>query len=188
MYSFTWDTLAELRNLTTLPFILKGIISVEDAKKAVSVGADAIFISNHGARHLDGTPSPLQIALQIHDEAPEIFQQVEVLADGGVRYGSDVLKLLALGVKAVGLGRSFMYANLYGEPGVERAIDIMKRELLLDAVNLGVTDLKDLNADYVSFPPTLARLIQYLQAVYASMLMLQLDLTYLRSNPWVNMW
>jgi isopentenyl diphosphate isomerase/L-lactate dehydrogenase-like FMN-dependent dehydrogenase len=148
--TLTWDFYQELKNMTSLPIIPKGITSVEDARLAVSAGAPAIILSNHGGRHLDGAPSCLQTALAIHDEAPEIFEQTEVLADGGVRYGSDVIKLLALGVKAVGLGRSFLYANIYGTAGVERAIQLLKDEILLDAINLGVTDLKQLNASYVS--------------------------------------
>lgn len=138
--------------MTDLPIVLKGITSVEDARVAVAMGADAIVLSNHGARHLDGAPSPLAVALAIHDQAPEIFTQTEVLADCGVRYGSDVLKFLALGVKAVGLGRSFMYANVYGTAGVERAIEILKREIFLDAVNLGVDDIRKLNSSIVSHP------------------------------------
>lgn len=136
--------------MTDLPIIPKGITSVEDARRFAELGAPAIMLSNHGGRHLDGAPSPLQVALAIYDEAPEVFTQTEVLADCGVRYGTDVLKLLALGVKAVGLGRSFMYANIYGQPGVEHAIELLKKEILLDAINLGVTDLKQLNASYVS--------------------------------------
>lgn len=148
--TFTWDMYRELQNMTSLPIVPKGILTVEDARIAVSLGAPAIIISNHGARHLDGAPSALQVALAIHDEAPEIFSQTEVLADGGVRYGTDALKLLALGVKAVGLGRSFMYANIYGQAGVERAIELLKTEIILDAINLGVTDFKALNSSWVS--------------------------------------
>lgn len=136
--------------MTSLPIIPKGITSVEDAQIAVAKGAPAIILSNHGGRHLDGAPSPFQTALKIHDEAPEIFRQTEVLADCGVRYGGDVLKFLALGVKAVGLGRSFMYANLYGTEGVRRAVELLKNEIFLDAVNLGITDLGQLDASWVS--------------------------------------
>lgn len=85
--------------------IPKGIVTVEDAVMAVSKGAPAIYLSNHGGRQLEYSPSPLEIAYEIHRNAPQVFQQVEVMADSGVRYGTDVLKLLALGVKMVGLGR-----------------------------------------------------------------------------------
>lgn len=157
--TFSWDTLDQLRSMTDLPIILKGILTVEDTRMAVEKGVDAIVLSNHGARHLDGAPSPLSVALAIHDESPELFQQIEIYADGGVRYGVDVLKFLALGVKAVGLGRSFMYANIYGKEGVERAISILKQEVFLGAVNLGITNLSQLNSSW-------------------------LDLDSLRSNPW----
>ena len=167
--------------MTTLPIILKGITSVADAKIAASKGAAAIILSNHGGRHLDGSPSPLGVALAIHDEAPEVFSQTEVMADCGVRYGSDVLKFLALGVKAVGLGRSFLYANLYGTPGVNRAIELLKMEIFLDAVNLGITDLSQLNSSYVSLSRSC-----FLQAQLLTRLA-QLDLDYLRAHLW-DMW
>lgn len=135
--------------MTSLPIVLKGIMSVEDAQAAVKHGVPAIWLSNHGGRQLDGSPSSLEVALDIHENAPEIFKQIEVYADGGVRYGTDILKLLALGVKAVGLSRSFMFANVFGQEGVERAIQILKHEVAIDAGNLGVPDLKDIDASYV---------------------------------------
>lgn len=137
--------------MTSLPVILKGIGSVEDAKLAVKYGAPAIILSNHGGRQLDDSPSALEVALEIYQEAPQVFSKLEVYADGGVRYGGDVLKLLALGVKAVGLGRPFMFANVYGTEGVARAIEILKNEIAVDAGNLGVADLKKINAKFVSF-------------------------------------
>ena len=139
--------------MTSLPVIIKGIGTVEDARKAVQVGAPAIYLSNHGARQLDGSRSALEVALEIYTESPEIFSQIEVYADGGVRYGTDVLKLLALGVKAVGLGRPFLYANAYGTEGVTHAVNLLKNEIILDAANLGVTDLKKIDASYVSRSP-----------------------------------
>jgi isopentenyl diphosphate isomerase/L-lactate dehydrogenase-like FMN-dependent dehydrogenase len=124
-------------------------MSVEDAKLAVQHKAPAIILSNHGGRQLDGTPSSLEVALEIHNESPELFTQTEVYADGGVRYGADALMLLSLGVRAVGLGRPFMYANVFGQEGVEKAISIMKREIAIDAGNLGVADLKNITSSFV---------------------------------------
>lgn len=147
----TWETYDQLRTMTTLPIIVKGILTVQDAKLAIEHGAPGIFLSNHGARQLDGAPSCLEVALAIHREAPEVFEQVEVYADGGVRYGTDVLKLLALGVRAVGLARPFMYANVYGLEGVRWAIKLLRREMLVDAANLGVPDLSRINASYVNW-------------------------------------
>ncbi|CZT15262.1 related to CYB2-lactate dehydrogenase cytochrome b2 [Ramularia collo-cygni] len=149
--AFTWDYYQQLRNLTDLPVILKGIQTWEDAVIAANLGAPAIYLSNHGARQLDGSPSPFEVALEIHENAPWVFEKVEVLADGGVRYGSDVLKLLALGVKAVGMGRPFMFANVYGEAGVARAIEIMKKEIAMDAGNVGVANLQQINSSVLNF-------------------------------------
>ncbi|KAL3426991.1 Cytochrome b2, mitochondrial 4 [Phlyctema vagabunda] len=147
----TWDYYKKLQSFTTLPVIIKGIMTVEDAQLAVEAGAPAIILSNHGGRQLDGSPSPLEVALEIYHKAPEVFKATEVYADGGVRYGADVLKLLALGVKAVGLGRPFMYANTYGAEGVKHAIDLLKKEIALDAANLGVPDIKQINPSYINW-------------------------------------
>ncbi|KAF1952542.1 FMN-dependent alpha-hydroxy acid dehydrogenase [Byssothecium circinans] len=147
----TWDLYHRLSNMTKLPIIPKGIQTVDDAKLAVQNGVKAIYLSNHGGRQLDTTPSSLEVALEIYNEAPEIFQQVEVYADGGVRYGADVLKLLALGVRAVGLGRPFMYSNVYGAEGVAKAVQLLKHEIAIDAANLGVADLKQIGSKYVDW-------------------------------------
>ncbi|CAG7558473.1 unnamed protein product [Fusarium equiseti] len=147
----TWDYYKKLQKMTKLPVILKGINSAADAKLAVEHGVPAIIISNHGGRQVDGSPSPLEVALEIHEEDPEIFKKIEVYADGGVRYGADILKLLSLGVKAVGLGRPFMYSNIYGVEGVKKVIDILKYEVSVDAGNIGVTDLKKIDTSYVKW-------------------------------------
>ncbi|KAI1476392.1 FMN-dependent alpha-hydroxy acid dehydrogenase [Daldinia eschscholtzii] len=149
----TWDFYDHLRTLTDLPIVLKGIQTVEDAQKAVEHQVPAIYLSNHGGRQIDGARSPLEVAIEIHEQAPEIFSQLEVYADGGVRYGADVVKLLALGVKAVGLGRPFMYANVYGTEGVKRAIDILKHEIAIDAANAGIADLKKIDPSIVDWTP-----------------------------------
>lgn len=147
----TWDLYRQLSNMTSLPIIPKGIQTVEDAREAVKNGAKAIFLSNHGGRQSDTSPSSLQVALEIHQEDPEIFKQVEVYADGGVRYGTDIIKLLSLGVRAVGVGRPFMFANIYGAEGVARAAEMLKYELLNDAANIGIADVKKIGPEYVSW-------------------------------------
>ncbi|RYP17647.1 hypothetical protein DL767_009973 [Monosporascus sp. MG133] len=114
-----------------------GIATVEDALVAVEKGVPAIYTSNHEGRQLDHSPSPLEIAYEIRRNAPEVLQKVEVLADSGVRCGSNVIKLLALGVRAVGLGRPFMFANTYGVEGVRKAIRVLKAEIAADAAQLG---------------------------------------------------
>ncbi|KAH6885850.1 hypothetical protein B0T10DRAFT_85492 [Thelonectria olida] len=149
--AFTWEYYQWLQKLTSLPVIIKGINSVADAKLAVKYKAPAIILSNHGGRQLDDSPSPLETAIEIHNEAPEIFKKTEVYADGGVRYGGDALKLLALGVKAVGIGRPFMFANIFGQEGVEKVISILKHEIAIDAGNLGVANIKKITSDYVNW-------------------------------------
>ncbi|EMR69078.1 putative cytochrome b2 protein [Eutypa lata UCREL1] len=149
----TWDFYHHLKTLTPLPIVIKGIQTVEDAQEAVRQGADGIYLSNHGGRQVDGSPSSLEVALEIHEQAPELFSQIEVFADGGVRYGTDVIKLLALGIKAVGLGRAFMYANVYGGEGVARAIRLLKREVAIDAGNAGIADLGRVDPSFVKWEP-----------------------------------
>ncbi|KAI1371308.1 FMN-dependent alpha-hydroxy acid dehydrogenase [Hypoxylon crocopeplum] len=149
----TWDLYDHLRTMTDLPIVLKGIQTVEDAQKAAELGVPAIYLSNHGGRQVDGSRSPLEVALEIRQKAPEVFSQLEVYADGGVRYGADVVKLLALGVHAVGLGRPFMYANVYGTAGVERAIEMLKHEIAIDAANAGVADLKNIDPNIINWTP-----------------------------------
>lgn len=80
-----------------------------------------------------------------------MFKKTEVYADGGVRYGGDALKLLALGVKAVGIGRPFMFANIFGQEGVEKVISLLKHEIAIDAGNLGVADISEITSDYVNW-------------------------------------
>ncbi|KKY30223.1 putative cytochrome mitochondrial precursor [Diaporthe ampelina] len=150
----TWEIYQTYRNWTTLPIVLKGIQNVADARAAVDHGVKAIILSNHGGRNLDGSPSSLEVALEIFNNDPEIFNEIEVLADGGIRYGTDALRLMALGVKAVGLGRPFMYSNVYGVDGVKKIISLMRNGIMNDAANLGLGDLKSINSSYVDWTPS----------------------------------
>lgn len=150
----TWEVYQQYRNWTTLPIVLKGIQNVADARAAVDHGVKAIILSNHGGRNLDGSPSSLEVALEIFNNDPDIFDQIEVLADGGIRYGTDALRLLALGVKAVGMGRPFMFSNVFGEEGVKKIIALMRNGLMNDAANLGLGDLKSINSSYVDWTPS----------------------------------
>ncbi|KAH7324236.1 hypothetical protein B0I35DRAFT_369303 [Stachybotrys elegans] len=149
----TWEWYQQLTTMTDLPIILKGLQTVDDIKLAIENKVPAVILSNHGGRQLDDSPSSLEVALEIFREDPDLFNQIEILADGGVRYGTDAIKLLALGVKAVGLGRPFMFANIFGQEGIERAIAIMKHELTIDLGNLGVPALQALNPSYVNWNP-----------------------------------
>ncbi|KFA60676.1 hypothetical protein S40285_05062 [Stachybotrys chlorohalonatus IBT 40285] len=163
----TWDTFDEVRSRTDLPIILKGITTVQDAVDAIEHGADGIYISNHGGRQLEYSPSPIETAYEIFRNAPWVFDRVPVLADSGVRKGSDVLKLLALGVKAVGMGRPFMYANVYGYEGVVKAIRLMKNEIVQDGWNLGIGSLDDLNPELLNLN-TLEQNVNILKAACTS--------------------
>jgi len=140
----------KLTTMTKLPIILKGVMSFSDVQLAIKYKVAGIILSNHGARQLDGAPTSLEVAIEIHQKDPEIFKKMDILADGGVRYGTDVLKLLALGVKAVGVGRPFMFANIFGQEGVEQLIRQLKKEIALDAANLGCPDLREINDNFVS--------------------------------------
>ena len=126
--NFTVESLNQLRNWTSLPIVLKGVKSARDVKLCVDLGFDAVYISNHGGRVLDGAPTAIEVLLDLHANYPEVFDQIEIYADGGVRRGTHVLALLALGVRAVGLGRSPVFSNIYGQEGVEKMLNILRTE------------------------------------------------------------
>ncbi|KPP78249.1 hydroxyacid oxidase 1-like [Scleropages formosus] len=124
-----WEDIAWLKKMTTLPVVLKGVLRAEDAKEALKYGVDGILVSNHGARQLDGVPAAI-------DVLPEIVEavggRVEVFLDGGVRRGTDVLKALALGAKAVFVGRPVLWGLACdGEKGVRDVLQLLKEELHL---------------------------------------------------------
>jgi L-lactate dehydrogenase (cytochrome) len=123
--------------------ILKGIIDVEDAKLAVASGADAIIVSNHGGRQLDGAPSSISQLKAIVDA---VGDQIEVHIDGGIRSGQDVLKALALGAKGTYIGRPFLYGlGAMGEKGVTKALEIIHKELDITMALCGERELKNIN-------------------------------------------
>ncbi|EME47062.1 hypothetical protein DOTSEDRAFT_165817 [Dothistroma septosporum NZE10] len=126
---FTIETLTKLRNSTSLPIIPKGVKTAHDVKVCADLGFPAVYISNHGGRVVDMASTAVEILLDVHRLYPEVFDQMEIYADGGVRRATHILILLALGVRAVGLGRSPMFANIYGEEGVTKMIEILRAEL-----------------------------------------------------------
>jgi L-lactate dehydrogenase (cytochrome) len=121
--TLSWDDLSWLRAHTHLPILLKGVQCSADARKAMELGVHGIVLSNHGGRALDSAPPALLTLLELHKECPEVFGAMEVLIDGGIRRGSDILKAVCLGASGVGLGRPFMYAVGYGKDGVEHAVN-----------------------------------------------------------------
>ena len=125
--NLTWDDLARLREMWKGPLMIKGVHLPEDAAKAVSMGVDAVILSNHGGRNLDSAVSPIEILPEI---VAEVGGKTEIIIDSGVRRGGDVLKALALGAKAVLTGRCALYgASIAGAAGVEHALTLLRKEL-----------------------------------------------------------
>ena len=143
--TLSWDDVAWIRRLWKRKLVLKGIQDVEDARLAVAAGADALIVSNHGGRQLDGAPSSIR-ALPAIVEA--VGDRIEVHMDGGIRSGQDVLKAIALGAKGTYIGRSMLYGlGALGEEGVSRALQIIHKELDLTMAFCGRTDIRDVDAD-----------------------------------------
>ena len=131
------------------PFALKGVMSVEDAKKAIDIGCSAIMISNHGGRQLDGSRAPFD---QLADIVDAVGDKIEVILDGGVRRGTHVLKALALGAKACSFGKGYLFAlGAGGQQGVELILEKMKAEINRDMVLMGCKSIKDLNRSKIIF-------------------------------------
>ncbi len=143
----TWEDVAWLVKQWGGPFVLKGIQSPADAKRAVEVGATAIMISNHGGRQLDAAPAPVDCVAAIRDA---VGDRLELIVDGGVRRGTHVLKALALGANAVSIGRPYLYGLASGgQLGVERALDMLKSELERSLALLGCRTIGEIGAGHV---------------------------------------
>ncbi len=131
------------------PFALKGVMSVEDAKKAIDIGCTAIMISNHGGRQLDGSRAPFDQLAEIVDA---VGDKIEVILDGGVRRGTHVLKALSLGAKACSFGKGYLFAlGAGGQKGVEKILERMKDEIYRDMTLMGCKSVKELNRSKVVF-------------------------------------
>ena len=151
----TWDDVSWLRNEWGGPFMLKGVMRVDDAKRAVDAGVTAISVSNHGGNNLDGTPATIRALPAI---AEAVGDRIEVLLDGGVRRGSDVVKALALGAKAVMIGRAYLWglaAN--GQAGVENVLDILHDGIDSALLGLGRNSIHDLSVEDVLIPSSFSR-------------------------------
>jgi L-lactate dehydrogenase (cytochrome) len=139
----TWTDVAWVRKLWDGPLILKGVLDVEDAKLAAASGADALVVSNHGGRQLDGAPSSIAALPAIADA---VGSRIEVWMDGGVRSGQDVLKAIALGAKGVLIGRAFLYGlGALGEAGVTKCLQILHKELDITMAFCGRTNIRDVD-------------------------------------------
>ena len=147
--SMHWDDVAEMVKFWDGQFCLKGIMSREDARKAVDIGCTGIVISNHGGRQLDGSRSSFDQLAEIVDE---VGDEIDVIFDSGVQRGTHVLKALSLGAKAVGIGRMYLYPlAAAGQPGVERALGLMKSELERDMKLMGKNTIDQLSRSNLRF-------------------------------------
>jgi len=125
------------------PFALKGVMSVEDAKKAIDIGCSAIIISNHGGRQLDGSRAPFDQVKAISDA---VGDKIEIILDGGIRRGTHVLKAIAAGAKACSIGKGFLFSlSAGGQEGVEKMLSNMREEIYRDMVLMGCKNIKELN-------------------------------------------
>jgi isopentenyl diphosphate isomerase/L-lactate dehydrogenase-like FMN-dependent dehydrogenase len=146
----TWEDMRWLRELWTGPIIVKGVLTGDDARRAVDEGAAAIVVSNHGARQLDSVSPTIRALPEI---VAAVNNQVEVLMDGGIRRGGDIVKALCLGAKAVLIGRAYAYGlGAAGQPGVARAIEILRNDVERTLRLLGCPSVAALNSSYVDFP------------------------------------
>ncbi len=163
--NLNWEDIAWLRSQTKLPLVLKGIMSADDVKLAVDHGLEGVMLSNHGGRNLDTSPPALLVLLEIHARFPEIISRhhpnspsvksgkscpFSIFVDGGIRRGTDILKLICLGAVAAGVGRPALFATGYGQEGVESLIDILKDEFEVAMRNIGVTRLEECGPEYIN--------------------------------------
>jgi L-lactate dehydrogenase (cytochrome) len=145
-----WDKVAKLKEKWGGPFILKGILDAEDAKKAVQIGADAIVVSNHGGRQLDGALSSIRILPSI---VRAVKGQTEIWLDSGIRSGQDVLKAIAMGADATMIGRAYIHGlGAMGEKGVTTALEVIRKEMDLTMALCGRRDITTVNRDILLIP------------------------------------
>jgi len=151
----SWEDVAWLRTQWDGAFMLKGVTRIDDAKRAVDAGVSAISVSNHGGNNLDGTPATIRVLQPI---AETVGDQIEVLLDGGIRRGSDVVKAVALGAKAVMIGRAYLWglaAN--GQAGVENVLDLLRSGIESALLGLGHASIHDLSVEDLVIPDGFTR-------------------------------
>jgi isopentenyl diphosphate isomerase/L-lactate dehydrogenase-like FMN-dependent dehydrogenase len=146
----TWEDFRWLRKIWTGPILVKGVLTGDDARRAVDEGAAAIIVSNHGGRQLDGAPATLRALPEV---VAAVNGQAEVLMDGGIRRGSDIVKALCLGARAVLIGRAYAYGlAAAGQAGVNRALEILRTDVERTLLLIGCPSVSALNASYVNIP------------------------------------
>jgi L-lactate dehydrogenase (cytochrome) len=145
----TWADMGWIRDLWQGPMVIKGVLTAEDARRSIEAGAEAIVVSNHGGRQLDGVAATLRALPEVLEAAAG---RAEVLLDGGIRRGSDVVKALCLGARAVLIGRAYAYAlGAAGGAGVARAIEILRSDIVRTLKLLGCHDVRSLGRSFVEF-------------------------------------
>jgi L-lactate dehydrogenase (cytochrome) len=143
----TWEDFAWIRELWKGPLVVKGVLTGEDAMRAVDVGADGVVVSNHGGRQLDGSPATLRVLPEVRDA---VGDRTTVLIDGGIRRGTDVLKALALGANAAMIGRAYLYGlGAAGGAGVTRILELFRQDLVRSMRSLGCASVNSIDASYV---------------------------------------
>jgi isopentenyl diphosphate isomerase/L-lactate dehydrogenase-like FMN-dependent dehydrogenase len=146
----TWQDLRWIRDVWSGSIIIKGVHTGEDARRAVDAGADALVVSNHGGRQLDGVAPTLRMLPEV---LAAVGDRIEVLLDGGIRRGSDIVKALCLGARAVLVGRAYAYGlGAAGEAGVARAIEILRTDLIRTLKLLGCASVADLDRSFIDVP------------------------------------
>jgi 4-hydroxymandelate oxidase len=149
--SLSWDDLAWLRSLSPMPLVLKGVLTAEDARIAADAGVHGIIVSNHGGRQLDGVPAALDALPEVVEAAGE---RVEVMMDGGIRRGTDVLKALGLGARAVFVGRPFLWGLACGgESGVRQVLELLRDEMTLAMQLAGRRTVAEVDRSLVARAP-----------------------------------
>ncbi len=147
---FTWADISDIRRLWTGPLLVKGIVTPEDARLALEAGADAVVVSNHGGRQLDGAPATMDVLPAVVDT---VNGKGAVLLDGGVRRGSDVVKAVAAGAQAVLVGRAYLYGlAAAGEPGVGRVLEVLRSETVRTLQLLGCPSVGALDRTWIDLP------------------------------------
>ena len=143
----TWDDLRWMRDAWTGPVVVKGVHTGDDARHAIDAGADAVVVSNHGGRQLDGVPATLRALPEVLDA---VNGRIEVLMDGGIRRGGDIVKAICLGARAVLVGRAYAWALAAGGgPGVARAIDILRADVVRTLRLLGCPSIRELDRSFI---------------------------------------
>ncbi|MGH9893902.1 MAG: alpha-hydroxy acid oxidase, partial [bacterium] len=146
----TWKDIAWLRRITRVPLIIKGVMTGDDARLCREHGADAVWVSNHGGRQVDSGLAPLEVLEEVCEAVPG----ADIILDGGVRGGGDIVRALAMGAKAVGLGRSIVYGLAAGgADGVRLTLELFREEILSIMANIGCSSIADLNRELIRKRP-----------------------------------